>query len=530
MKKIGYIILLLIAMVGCNDHWDDFYGEGEDERMAAADMTLYDALKQHERFSRFVQLLDETGLSRDLQSERVLTAWVPEDNYITDDIMELDSLNKHRFVLNHLNSLALYRTKLASKNEIRTLAGKYVTIAGSGNSFTIDKIKVKKFDQVCTNGVFHEISGILKPIRNVMEYLLEAGDDYSIFRDSLLAYNDTVFRPDLSYAIGVDDVGQTIYDSVFDIKNKLLNTIDFANEKAAGTGAGTTLFLPSNRTIAEMLEDVKSYFEALDLEMKKSDTLTCFDFLLKGSFMGTEILNMSGAKSIRTAGGKVLHLDKQLISTNYEKCSNGVVYRFERAYVPRGTFMKKLEFSATSMFDLPEEEWPSYYRLSYGGTLNNTLTNSQNSLTENIFADANNKSWTFLNVKANKGEWVELVLLQKNINGRIEPARLMPGKYKLTGKGYSWNAANVRIYLNGNPLIYTGEKAPAYTNTAVFPMGQRNVAFAYEGDKYQPMCDTIEVGVHSGYDVVRLESAGSGQLKNSIKIRALLFEPVGENY
>ncbi len=218
-------------------------------------------------------------------------------------------------------------------------------IAGSGNNTTIEKLKITKFDQVCTNGVMHEIAGVMMPLKNVMEYLLECGDDYSIFRDSLLAYNDTVFRPDLSYAIGVNEVGQTLYDSVFDINNTLLKSVDFADEKYS-----STLFLPSNEVIGEMIGELNVFYDGLGLKTTHTDTLLAYNFILRASFLGSELTNLSGRKYIYTSGGKTLRLDKQLISTNYDKCSNGVVYKFERAYVPRGQFMSKVDFVVPSLF------------------------------------------------------------------------------------------------------------------------------------------------------------------------------------
>lgn len=44
MKNIWKILLLLLVVnVGCKDHWDDFYGEEEDERSAGAKITILEA-------------------------------------------------------------------------------------------------------------------------------------------------------------------------------------------------------------------------------------------------------------------------------------------------------------------------------------------------------------------------------------------------------------------------------------------------------------------------------------------------------
>ena len=47
MKNIWKILLLLLVVsAGCKDHWDDFYGEEEDERNAGAKITIFEALQE----------------------------------------------------------------------------------------------------------------------------------------------------------------------------------------------------------------------------------------------------------------------------------------------------------------------------------------------------------------------------------------------------------------------------------------------------------------------------------------------------
>lgn len=531
MRKIWYILLLLLVVSSsCKDEWENFYGEGEDDdRAAAAKITLWTAIEQGENYSKFQLLLEKTGFDEELQRGRILTVWLPLDQYITEDIMALDSIDMRRFVLNHMNPLALYQTKLAGKDgmQLETLAKKYVSIAGRGDKISIDKINISRFDLVCTNGVIHEIAGLLSPIKNIMEYLLQSGEEYSVFRDSLLAYNDTVFNLEDSYAIGVNEVGQTIYDSVFDITNKLMGTLNFANEEGSAT-----LFLPKNEVIDEFLEDTKRYLVLSGLEMKKQDTLDCFEFLMGATFLRGELTNMSGIKYIYSYGGKSLRLDRQIFSTDYEKCSNGIVYDFIQVRLPRDIFMKTVEYIIPTLFEVPDSVFHSYYDLR---NLENPLEKGELDIDENISADNNNPTWKFLSVKADKGQYIDLTLLERDIEMNIKPAKLMPGKYLMEGKGYSWSAANVKIYLNLNPLVYNDPGMEdvyikPFNGGDIFPMGERLRAFAYEGDKYKVMSDTIHVGFNKGNDIFRIESNGTGSEPGRIRIRALRFTPVGDNY
>lgn len=505
----------MVVSAGCKDNWDNYYGEEDDARSAGAKITLWEALKlEPEKYSKFIKLLEETGMARELNSERVLTVWVPTDNYITGDMMNLDSIDKRRFVQNHITPLALYKTKLSTKNEVETLAGKYLNISGGGSQFTVENVKVNSLDHACTNGVYHEIGGALTPLKNIMEFIMEAGPEYSIFRDSLLAYNDTVFRPDLSFPLGVDEVGQTIYDSVFDITNNLLTLTDFRNERD-----DATLLLASNDVIEDMLTEMNTYLGDLGITMNRTDTLACFKFLMQGSFFRYSIPNFYGIKRIYSGGGQEIRPDKQLISTNYTKCSNGLVYLFEKMYIPRGPLMRKVSHVTVDMFQLPEDQWANFYKISYGGTISNVQDNSGE--TNGIFIDANASDRKFISVKAEAGEWVEFSLLQKNIKAQIEPAKLIPGKYMLSGWFYGYQGAHVKIYLNGAPLTWYKDKS------TTFPTGG-NAEFDYGA--IRKMCDTVYVTPHQGPDVLRLEATGAGSKANCIRVKEFLFEPVGDNY
>lgn len=527
MKKIFNIMLLLsVVVAGCKDDWDDFYGSENDDRSAGGDRSIMELLESRPAYSKFVQLLNETGIDKVVSSDRVLTVWVPANRFITDEIMELDSIDKRRFVLNHMNPLALYRTKLATKSELETLAGKYVQIARSNNNTTIEKMRVSRFDQACTNGVVHEIEGVLMPLKNVMEFLLECGDEYSIFRDSILSYNDTLFRPDLSYALGVDTVGQTLYDSVFDINNTLTKNVKFGDEKGH-----CTLFLPSNDVIKEMIEDLGTYFEALGMQPTASDTLKAYEFILKGSFVGSEMPNLTGLKSVNTAGGMKLRFDKQLISTDYDQCSNGVVYKFEKAYVPRGQFMNKVSFPVLSLFELPEEEWVNYYHTSNGVVLIDSTSRDSKDTICNVFVDGNYVNYPCLMVKAKKGEYIEFTLLQKTLKGEVKPAKLMPGKYQVKARGGAYYAANIKFYIDNQQQKYSEYgQAQNFRGGEIFPFGAGVGSGLLVNNPATLICDTVEIGVYPGNNVLKLESVGQGSTPESIKVQEFLFEPVGDNY
>lgn len=507
MNKIYLLIsVFLFAFAGCNDRWDKFYGEEEDDRSAGATNSMYEILTAHpDRYSKFMELLKKTGRENLLIGNRVLTLWVPHNDYITDEIMSLDSSDMQRFVLNHFNNLAMLRTKLSTKRELRTLAGKYLAVSRVWNGYNIEQMPVITYDMVCKNGVIHEIGGILTPIKNLMEYINESGPDFSVLRDSLWAYNDTIFERELSYPIGVDSVGQTIYDSVFTIKNTLLEQVNPGNERSS-----YTLFLPSNAVIEKMLSDTREYFGAIERDFVLEDSLKCFQWVWKATFVSGLLENLSNTKTLTTIGGSILRFDKQIVQSDYETCSNGLVYKYEKLYMPRNGYLETIDFYPSNLLDLPTEEQPFYYRISEGGLL------ARLDVEGLIFLDAD-----LVNVE---NDWVELKTLSKDKYANILPARMMPGKYKLSGQFYGYRAADTRIFINGVPQTFQ------QTGINHFKTGQTAAGFVK--DNMVPMCDTVVIKDQAGYNMVtiRMENINEGSTKDRIRVRRLLFEPLKDNY
>lgn len=510
MRKTIWISItfLVVLLIGCQDNWDTFY-ETNDDRQAGADGTLYEVLEKYPlRYSKFLELVDKAGVNIQLESNRVLTVWAPHNDYITEDIMQLEGEDLKRFVLNHINGLAMFKTKLLSKNNLEMLSGKFVSIDRSGSDYRIDKLVIRRYDIAAANGVIHEIGGVMTPLKNIMEYIDEAGPDFSIFRDSLWAYNDTIFKPELSFALGVNDVGQTIYDSVFVIDNSLLEKVDPADESQRHT-----LFLPSNDIIEDLISQTKTYYDGIGREFLKADTMAVYNWLMRATFFNSKIENLSRYKSLTGVGGSLVRFDKQIVRTNYETVSNGVVYHYEKMYMPRGGLIKAFEYKPEWLLEVPIEERSKYYTAFDG---------SQFTKDNNIFIDNNARDRVFLSKECATGDWVEVKSITKNIDAEIVETRVMPGQYKLEGRFYGYRGANTRLYINGDPQKWVKD------GSLTFQTGT-NANFEY--GSMPLMVDTVTIGERSGYNMlnIRLEHAGSGSA-NFIRFSHLKFTPVGDNY
>lgn len=96
------------------------------------------------------------------------------------------------------------------------------------------------------NGVIHVIDEMMAARINLYEYIKQLPDEYSIYRDSIMAYSVELFDESKSTPIGVDKTGNTIYDSVFVVYNPLFDTVEINSEFKQ-----FTCFIPDNNVMKD---------------------------------------------------------------------------------------------------------------------------------------------------------------------------------------------------------------------------------------------------------------------------------------
>ncbi|MGL5682407.1 MAG: fasciclin domain-containing protein [Marinifilaceae bacterium] len=499
MKKRLLILsgLLLTLLIGCEKSWDNHFGYEEDERCAAASMNIMETLKaMPKRYSKFVDMVERSGYDLALGSDRMLTVWAPSNDLISDENFNLEGPDLKRFVKNHMNSLPLFKTKLSGRSAVTTLAGKVLSLRYRNNNYYLNDIQVKSYDIACKNGVIHEMTNILKPLKNLAEYLDESGEEYSIFRDTLYRRNDTIFRPDLSFPIGVDNVGQTIYDSVFDIKNTLLKGLDLNDEAAV-----YTLCLPSNTVIEEALKVMQEYMEGIKRPITTEDTVVCMQWMMKASVLSGKRVDYTSVKKFYSLFGAEIRPTKQIVQTEYKECSNGIVYDFESLYFPRSLFMTNIE------------TWPLYFAQMEKEALDTFLITNATKFVE--FSD---KGSPFLRVGGNTGTYIEFNPIARDKYANPVKIKLLPGTYEVYGQWYGYNTSSTKIQINGEVQRYHKNKSE------VFPTGSLS---DFEYTTYPKMIDTLVIPVHMGYHSpsIRIESTSS----SDFAVKRLRFSAVGDD-
>ncbi len=497
MKKIiSRLFVLLLLFTGCQDDWSDFYKNSEGgETDASATENLLEYLKSVPEYSEFVKLLEETKVSEELTRNQVLTVWAPTNATMPADVATMSDKDKVTLCKNHINYVALYNTKLTDGKVIKTLSGKNLTVKENGtDQFVFDGQEVTKLNQKCTNGVIHEVAGWLIPRKNIFEYILEAGPEYSIIRDSLLARCDTVFKPGLSFPLGVDELGNTIYDSVFVIENELLEyKSDIRSEDE-----DFTMFLPTDQCIHNMYEEMEDYFHSSGSYMTNRDSVKFFGWILKSIIHQGKIENYAGTYT--SPYGYEWRSEKQLVVGGYKSFSNGYVYEVSKIHIPKFMYLTSVKCYASYLSELPEDKLDDYLTM---GNVTSYKLNQQYD------------GHTIVQVLGNKSEpvaWYEFKTITKDLEGNLIDAKISPGLYTVN--------ASYRTYLCGNVrLSFNGEEVATYNvnNSGKFNYKSGEILSSYE------------VKEEWGFNMISVKHEDIGKA-GRLMLEYIEFIPTKDNY
>lgn len=512
MNRIIFALIFLCAgLTGCQDKWEDYYkqkGEGS-QTGSVSDLNLLDYLKGQSQYSEFVKLLEETGVAEELTREQVLTVWVPTNETMPKaEIAAMSAEDKITLCKNHINYIALYNTKLQDDKIVKSLAGKNLTVKEPvTDQFSIDGVEVVAAEQACSNGVIHEVKGWILPRLNLYEYLMRAGDDYSVFRDSVLSYSDTVFKPSQSFILGTDSLGNTIYDSVFVIENTIFNRGDIRDEDKQ-----FTLFLPSNDVLHTMFQDMENYFAGTGGTFTLNDSLKFMHWVLLAVVHEGKMDNYTGTS--KSTFGYEWRTEFQAVSGVPFQCSNGLVYKVERLHVPKFLYLKTITAYPHYIFDLPEEEWDNYARVENG------IYNSWD--TDNRIVCYANGGATTADMPGILFEYMTLI---KDNNGNVIPAKVEPGIYNIKVSYRRWASGTVKLWIDDKVVdtYFAGQTKFDYSTTPC--LVKEN--FVIEGTEAHPLWIKQE-------DAVGEVHVSTGNKKNAragrLTMYLIQFEPTDDNY
>ena len=448
MKKIALLLAGFVLLVAsCTDKWEEHYGleSGREESSVVSPLNLLEYLESQPQYSEFVAALKRTNVAEELTRDQVLSVWAV-NNEAMEGLSTIEMADS--FVMKyHVNNLSFSLNKLKEGQRLRALNGKYIPVRMVGNRSTVGGSSIINGNQFTKNGVVHEINRLMIPDQSIADYLNSLDEEYSMIRDSIFALNDTLFDPVNSIPKGVDLTGNTIYDSVFIIKNPL-----FENANIASEFSQVTMFLPSNAVIEDAYRNLKMQYDQFGKAMTLADTLIAFNWI-RDAVLYSKVINDYGSElDLKSVMGKTWRTSVQKVNTNPRIMSNGLIYEVTKLKIPNNVHITKIKNLFQYYSFVPEHLKPGLFTFTDTADIQVRATDSYSFPSINVSG-----TYTILQLRGNINDPELLavdftpVKLEKLPNGTTTatPVLVPPGEYNLYMGFQSKNHPYVNIYVNG---------------------------------------------------------------------------------
>lgn len=282
MKALNYILIsacLLAGISSCTDEWDSHYTQKEpvinnvDVEIVDEPTSVY--LQNEASYTTMYGLFEKAGIFQTLDEKKTLyTMMVVKNENATRSLTregEEEDAADIFLAKAHITDAAISPSNLKEGQLLLMWNGKYVEVTTQDALTGQERIAfngavVKKVIKT-SDAYIYELEDYINTPKSLMEVLEGLGDDYSIFKEMVMARVDRVFDKSASTPIGIDPTGNTVYDSVFTFKSSYFEAkkmnLYTENMKA-------TMFIPSNTLVENALADAKKRLRDWNLERADS--------------------------------------------------------------------------------------------------------------------------------------------------------------------------------------------------------------------------------------------------------------------
>lgn len=371
MKRNKFIYLLAFSAVmllgACSELSDKDYFKNiettvNSDELVVVDMSSEEYLSKEPEYSSINELFKSHGIFTALEQKNQLSTMLVVEN---SDFQapagkeaEIDNAVKA-----HVSDIAVSPANLKTEgNNMRIMMwhGKYINVDLDDAARNEGKIAghimfgtsaVKKV--VKTNsGYIYVLSSLLNIPKSIYDYITNLDDNYSILRDSILASGTKEFDKKNSKPIGVNDEGNTVYDSVFIYKNThfLEKNFDLSSESLTAT-----LLLTSNAVVEEAIADAKvrlqkwGLWDEWNAERQYNFEYTMRHWIMDAAFFDKKLtpetlLSKDEENDMLTSiFSKYWKTSVQQINPTPIELSNGIAYLVTRLHIPNNVLIWRLK-------------------------------------------------------------------------------------------------------------------------------------------------------------------------------------------
>lgn len=271
--------MMTFAFASCSNLEDnDHYGNGStvinNNELKIVNMSSAEYMNSRADLSDMSNLFKENGIYSELNKKGQLSTMlvVTNDNYRQPDADNVVFVTK-----SHVSDVSVSPANLHNGERLMMWHGKYVNVTmdeEGEQGAIVDHIKfnnasVKEVIQT-TNGYIYVISDMIETPTSLSDFINSLDDNYSIFKDLVLSSGGKVFDRVNSKPIGVNNEGNTVYDTVWIYTNAHFEEKGFDMNSESLTA---TMLLFSNDVINAAMSEAHARLTMWGMERPDSALL-----------------------------------------------------------------------------------------------------------------------------------------------------------------------------------------------------------------------------------------------------------------
>lgn len=360
----------IVALSSCSDTWDEHYRqyttEISNDQLVMVDMTSEEWLSDpaQSRLNQMYQFFVEQGVFTRLREKGQLHSILMVENA---DFVKPDEENALFVANSHITDISLSPSNLYDGERVLMWHNKFVTVG-------VDSLgAIGKLDHISFNGApAHEViktldgyiyvlDAMIQTPTSLSDYINNLPEEYGMFREMVLASGGKVFDKANSKPIGVDNTGNTIYDTIWIYTNDFFDAKNFSLTSESLTA---TMLLFSDEVIKEALADADATLAAWDMERDREILLK---WLLEVAFFNKQYSKEEFESNIDLISiyDRQWRIAEQEVDTqNPISVSNGIIYNVQKVRIPNNVLMYRLkDFYYTWEF-CSDEEKSQYFQFT----------------------------------------------------------------------------------------------------------------------------------------------------------------------
>lgn len=308
----------LVSLGACSDNWDDHYGP---DSSLVADTTVYEMIKSDPSLETFGRMIDIAGYAGLLDTSQTFTVWAPDNEALAGvDLSDEDEVR--RIVANHV---ARFNVSTASSGDVRMYNGKVMRFDGN----TFGGAELRRSDIVVRNGVMHVLASRIPYSYNIREYI-DTHAETSSLSAFLRRFDENKFDEASSAPIDIDENGNTVYDSVKVVYNRLFQHPRLGLGDILAEDSVFTMVVPDNNAWREAYDRISPLFNVYDADPGRADSIRDVQTslaIVRDLIFRQRVTDPGSLSSLTATSGSILP-DPAGLFSGAEKinASNGMIY------------------------------------------------------------------------------------------------------------------------------------------------------------------------------------------------------------